>query len=778
MDEPEHHCCHGEGAAEVESGGKGKVDVPASAPAWVCPMCPSAREPVPGACPMCGMALESEEVAGVAICYTCPMHPEVQKERPGSCPACGMALEPMTVVLEDDNPELDNMRRRFYVSLVFTVPVFVLAMSEMVPGQFLQEVLPPVWLGWVQWLLATPVVLWAGLPFFERAVASLRNRSPNMFTLVGLGTGLAYVYSVVAILAPGVFPGSFRSEEGVVAVYFEAAAVIITLVLLGQVLELQARSHTNSAIKELLGLAPVTARWIDGDGSEQDVPLDKVQVGDRLRVRPGEKVPVDGVVTDGGSAVDESMVTGEPVPVEKAVGDVLTGGTVNGTGALMMEARKVGRHTLLARIVQMVSEAQRSRAPIQKLADVVSAYFVPAVVLIAVLTFTCWATLGPSPRMAYALVNAVAVLIIACPCALGLATPMSIMVGMGRGARAGVLTKNAEVLEILENIDTLVVDKTGTLTEGRPKLVSVLAADGPEAMGANSGGDADSFLALAAALEKSSEHPLAAAIVAGAIEKGHSVPSSDNFASHTGKGITGSVGGRAVAVGNEALMTDLGIGTSALADRGAALRDDGQTVMYVALDGRLAGLLGLADPIKQSTPEALRMLAAEGVHVVMITGDNVATAVSVASSLGIEEFEAEVLPEGKSAAVERLIGAGHVVAMAGDGINDAPALAKANVGIAMGTGSDVAIESADVTLVKGDLRGVVRAIRLSRTTMKNIRQNLFFAFVYNSLGVPLAAGILYPLVGLLLSPMIAAAAMTFSSVSVITNALRLRNAEL
>ena len=778
MDEPEHHCCHGEGAAEVESGGKGKVDVPASVPAWVCPMCPSVREPGPGACPMCGMALESEEVAGVAICYTCPMHPEVQKERPGSCPTCGMALEPMTVVLEDDNPELDNMRRRFYVSLVFTVPVFVLAMSEMVPGQLLQEVLSPVWLSWVQLLLATPVVLWAGLPFFERAVASLRNRSPNMFTLVGLGTGLAYVYSLVAILAPGVFPGSFRSEEGVVAVYFEAAAVIITLVLLGQVLELQARSRTNSAIKELLGLAPVTARWIDGDGSEQDVPLDKVQVGDHLRVRPGEKVPVDGVVTDGGSAVDESMVTGEPVPVGKTVGDMLTGGTVNGTGALIMEARKVGRHTLLARIVQMVSEAQRSRAPIQKLADVVSAYFVPAVVLIAVLTFTCWATLGPSPRMAYALVNAVAVLIIACPCALGLATPMSIMVGMGRGARAGVLTKNAEVLEILENIDTLVVDKTGTLTEGRPKLVSVLAADGREAMGGTSGGDADSFLAVAAALEKASEHPLAAAIVAGAIEKGHSVPSADDFASHTGKGITGSVGGRAVAVGNEALMTDLGIGTAALADRGAALRDDGQTVMYVALDGRLAGLLGLADPIKQSTPEALRMLAAEGVHVVMITGDNVATAVSVASSLGIEEFEAEVLPEGKSATVERLIGAGHVVAMAGDGINDAPALAKANVGIAMGTGSDVAIESADVTLVKGDLRGVVRAIRLSRTTMKNIRQNLFFAFVYNSLGVPLAAGILYPLVGLLLSPMIAAAAMTFSSVSVITNALRLRNAEL
>ncbi len=778
MDESEHHCCHGDGAAGAGSAVEGAVDVPAGAPAWVCPMCPSVREPAPGACPMCGMALESEEVAGPAIRYTCPMHSEVQQDEPGSCPICGMALEPMAVVLDDDNPELDDMRRRFYASLVFTVPVFLMGMSEMIPGQPLQQAVSPVLLGWVQLLLATPVVLWAGFPFFERAVASLRNRSPNMFTLVGLGTGVAYVYSVVATLAPSAFPASFRGEGGVVAIYFEAAAVIITLVLLGQVLELRARSRTSSAIKELLGLAPATARRVGDDGSEQDVSLDRVQVGDRLRVRPGEKVPVDGVVTDGGSVVDESMVTGEPIPVEKAVGDALTGGTVNGTGALIMEARKVGRDTLLARIVQMVSEAQRSRAPIQKLADVVSGYFVPVVVLVAVLTFALWAALGPDPRMAHALVNAVAVLIIACPCALGLATPMSIMVGMGRGARAGVLTKNAEVLEILENVDTLVVDKTGTLTEGRPKLVSVLAADGHEATGGNPGGDVDGFLAAAAALEKASEHPLAAAIVAGAIERGRSVPSADDFASHTGKGITGSVVGRTVAVGNEALMTDLGIETAALAERAAALRGEGQTVMYVALDGRPAGLLGLADPIKHSTPEALRMLAAEGVHVVMITGDNAATAAAVASSLGIEKFEAEVLPEGKSEAVERLMGAGHVVAMAGDGINDAPALAKANVGIAMGTGSDVAIESADVTLVKGDLRGVVRAIRLSRTTMKNIRQNLFFAFVYNSLGVPLAAGILYPFVGLLLSPMIAAAAMTFSSVSVITNALRLRNAEL
>ena len=740
-------------------------------------MCPSVRESAPGVCPMCGMALERQEIAGPAIRYTCPMHPDVQQDEPGSCPICGMALEPMTVVLEDDNPELDDMRRRFRASLIFTIPVFALAMSEMIPGQPLQEAISPVWLGWLQFLLATPVVVWAGSPFFERAVASLRNRSPNMFTLVGLGTGVAYVYSVVATLAPGAFPASFRGEGGIVAVYFEAAAVIITLVLLGQVLELQARSRTSSALKELLGLAPAAARRIRDDGSETDVPLDRVVVGDRLRVRPGEKVPVDGIVTDGGSVVDESMVTGEPIPVDKGVGDALTGGTVNGTGALVMEALKVGRDTLLARIVQMVSDAQRSRAPIQKLADVVSGYFVPTVVLVAVLTFALWAALGPEPRMAHALVNAVAVLIIACPCALGLATPMSIMVGMGRGARAGVLTKNAEVLEILENVDTLVVDKTGTLTEGRPKLVSVIATggrdDGAEGAQASAG-----FLANAAALEKASEHPLAAAIVTGANQRGYDIPSPDDFASHTGKGINGRVDGRAVAVGNEALMADLGVDTAALADSADELRNDGQTVMYVALDNALAGLLGLADPIKESTPEALRMLDDEGVRVVMITGDNAATAAAVASRLGIDEFEAGVLPERKSEVVEHLMAAGQVVAMAGDGINDAPALAKADVGIAMGTGSDVAIESADVTLVKGDLRGVVRAIRLSRTTMKNIRQNLFLAFVYNSIGVPIAAGILYPFVGLLLSPMIAAAAMTMSSVSVISNALRLRGADL
>jgi Cu+-exporting ATPase len=768
--EPEHQCCHGvEGAHAAEAP---VVEIPPGAPAWICPMCPSVRAAEPGACPMCGMALDPETIAGPSILYTCPMHPEVQQEEPGACPICGMALEPTTVMLEEDNPELDDMQRRFKLSLLFTLPVFFLAMSEMIPGQPVQRAIPAPWLGWIQLALATPVVLWAGRPFFERAVASLRNRSPNMFTLVGLGTGVAYAYSLVATIAPGVFPESFRDEGGAVAVYFEAAAVIITLVLLGQVLELRARSRTSSAIRGLLGLAPATARIVREDGAEEDVPLDGVEVGDRLRVRPGEKIAVDGVVVDGSSVVDESMVTGEPIPVEKTAGDVITGGTVNGTGALLMEARAVGRDTLLARIVQMVSEAQRSQAPIQKLADVVSGYFVPAVVLAAVVTFVMWALMGPSPRMAYALVNAVAVLIIACPCALGLATPMSIMVGMGRGAHAGVLTKNAEVLEILEKVDTLVVDKTGTLTEGKPRLVTVMPTDSA------SGGSEEDFLALAAALEKASEHPLASAIVAGAEARGLHVPTASGFQSHTGKGVTGDVAGHSLAVGNEALMRDLALEPGALAASANELGAEGQTVMFVGVDGRLVGLVGVADPIKESTPEALRMLRGEGVHVFMMTGDDQATAAAVARTLGIDEFEARVLPERKSEVVGRLMEEGHVVAMAGDGINDAPALAKANVGIAMGTGSDVAIESADVTLVKGDLRGVVRAIRLSRATMKNIRQNLFFAFVYNSLGVPLAAGILYPFVGILLSPMIAATAMTFSSVSVISNALRLRSAEL
>jgi len=771
--EPEPACCHGHDHGAHVAVAAAPLDLAPGQTAWICPMCPSVRvaEPVP--CPMCGMALEPEDIVGPAVRYTCPMHPEVEQEQPGACPLCGMALEPTMVMPEETNPELDDMRRRFFLSLLFTVPVFVLAMSEMIPGQPLQQAVSPWLLGWIQLALATPVVLWAGKPFFERAWASLGNRSPNMFTLIGLGTGVAYVYSVVATVAPSVFPDSFRAADGSVAVYFEAAAVIITLVLLGQVLELRARSRTSSAIKDLLGLAPATARLLRDDGTEEDVAIDTVQVGDRLRVRPGEKIAVDGVVIEGTSSVDESMVSGEPIPVEKASGAPVTGGTVNGNGALVMEARAVGRDTLLARIVQMVSEAQRSRAPIQKLADVVAGYFVPAVVFAALVAFVAWALFGPPPRMAHALVNAVAVLIIACPCALGLATPMSIMVGMGRGALGGVLTKNAEVLEVLEKVDTLVVDKTGTLTEGKPKLVTVLAADGADAVGST-----PAFLALAASLEGASEHPLADAIVAGAAERGMQSPTTSDFQSHTGKGVVGTVSGQSVAVGNEALMSDLGIDTGALGSAAADLRAEAQTVMFVVVDGRLVGLLGVADPIKESTPEALRMLHDEGVHVVMITGDDRVTAAAVARELGIDEYEAQVLPEQKSKVVERLMDEGHVVAMAGDGVNDAPALARANVGIAMGTGTDVAIESADVTLVKGDLRGVVRAIRLSRATMKNIRQNLFFAFVYNSLGVPLAAGVLYPFFGLLLSPMIAAAAMTFSSVSVISNALRLRTVRL
>ncbi len=760
--EPAHDCCHSAGSHDV-----GQAVAAESSAAWICPMCPSVGSDVPAACPMCGMALEPAQPAGPEVLYTCPMHPEVQESGPGSCPVCGMALEPALVMPEEENPELDDMWRRFKVSLVFTLPVFFVAMSEMIPGQPLQGAVPPAWLAWIQLVLATPVVLWAGWPFFQRAVASIRNRSPNMFTLIGIGAGVAYLYSIVATLAPGVFPPSFRSAEGAVAVYFEAAAVIITLVLLGQVLELRARGRTSSAIKQLLSLAPATARRVLADGTEEDVPLDDIEVGDRLRVRPGEKIAVDGVVVDGASVVDESMVTGEPIPAEKSAGDSLTGGTVNGTGALLMEARRVGRDTLLARIVQMVSEAQRSRAPIQKLADVVAGFFVPAVVVVAIATFAVWALIGPAPRMAYALVNAVAVLIIACPCALGLATPMSIMVGMGRGAGAGVLTKNAEVLEVLEKVDTLVVDKTGTLTEGKPKLVSVTAA----------GGD-DGFLALAAALEKASEHPLAAAILAGASERGVSVSAAEDFQSHTGLGVTGSVGGQRVAVGNAALMEREKVEVGSFGPPAAALGKQGQTVMFVAVDGDLAGFIGVADPIKETTPEALRMLRGEGIHVFMLTGDGHSTAAAVAEDLGIEDFEAGVLPDRKSEVVARLMQEGRVVAMAGDGINDAPALARADVGVAMGTGTDVAIESADVTLVRGDLRGVVRAIRLSRATMRNIRENLFFAFVYNALGVPLAAGILYPFVGILLSPMIAAAAMTFSSVSVISNALRLRSAEL
>ena len=702
--------------------------------------------------------------------YTCPMHPEIVRPGPGSCPICGMALEPVVAAAgEERNPELEDMRRRFWVSVALALPLLLLSMSEMLPGAPVQHALSPRLVTWIQLGLSTPVVLWGGWPFFQRGWASLVSRHLNMFTLIAVGVGIAYGYSLVAALFPGLFPPSFRGHGGEVAVYFEPAAVITTLVLLGQVLELTARSRTSGAIKALLGLAPKTARRVRDDGTEEDVPLDAVTVEDRLRVRPGEKVPVDGVVLEGSSSVDESMVTGEPIPVQKGAGAKVTGATLNGTGALLIRAERVGADTLLAQIVRMVAEAQRSRAPIQRLADVVAAYFVPAVVAVAVVTFSVWALVGPEPRMTHALVNAVAVLIIACPCALGLATPMSIMVGTGRGATAGVLIKNAEALEVLEKVDTLVVDKTGTLTEGKPRLVTVEPAEGLAE------GD---LLRLAAGLERASEHPLAAAIIAGATERGLGLEEVKDFESLTGKGAVGRVGARKVAVGNRRLLEELAVDPGPLAARAEALRADGQTVMFVVVDGRPAGLLGVADPVKASTLEALELLRREGVQVVMLTGDSRTTAEAVARKLGIDQVEAEVLPEQKNQVVERLKAAGHTVAMAGDGINDAPALAAAHVGIAMGTGTDVAMESAGVTLVRGDLRGIARARRLSRATMRNIRQNLFFAFVYNVLGVPVAAGALYPFFGLLLSPMIASAAMSFSSVSVVGNALRLRRLAL
>jgi Cu+-exporting ATPase len=739
---------------------------------YTCPMHPDVRQPGPGSCPRCGMALEplSPVAAPTREEWTCPMHPEIVRTAPGTCPICGMALERRTVVVDEGpDPELVDMTRRFWISLVLTIPLLAFVMGDMLPGEPLRHLVSPVVLAWGQLILATPVVLWGGWPFFVRAWLSIANRSLNMFTLIALGTGLAYTYSVVAVAAPELFPASFRTHGGQVGLYFEAAAVITALVLLGQVLELRARSQTSGAIKALLGLAPRTARRLRPDGTEDDVPLEHVQVGDRLRVRPGEKIPVDGRVLEGASAVDESMVTGEPIPVEKVAGSRVTGGTVNGTGGLVMQAERVGRDTLLAQIVQMVSEAQRSRAPIQRLADRVSSYFVPAVVAVAVVTAIAWGLAGPEPRLAYALVNAVAVLIIACPCALGLATPMSIMVGTGRGATAGVLIKNAEALETLERVDTLVVDKTGTLTEGKPVLTSATAADGMS--------EAE-VLRLAASLERGSEHPLAAAIVAGAEARGLTLSPVEEFRSLTGKGVTGRVDGKRVALGNRRLLEDLSLSLDGFDARAEVLRGDGQTVMFVAIDGRLAGLVGVADPIKASTPEALALLRADGVHVVMLTGDSRATALAIAGKLGIADVEAEVLPDQKAAVVKRLQAGGQVVAMAGDGVNDAPALAQAQVGIAMGTGTDVAMQSAGITLVKGDLRGIVRARRLSRATMRNIRQNLFFAFVYNALGVPIAAGVLYPVFGLLLSPIIASAAMSLSSVSVITNALRLRRVTL
>jgi len=702
--------------------------------------------------------------------YTCPMHPEVKQTGPGSCPKCGMALEPENAgEQEGENHELADMRRRFWVSLILTLPVFVIAMGEMIPGNPLAKIASKNLLVWFELLLTTPVVLWGGWPFLVKGWQSLVTRNLNMFTLIGLGVSVAYLYSLIAAIFPEIFPASFRGKEGTVAVYFEAAASITTLILLGQVLELKARSQTGSAIKALLGLSPKTARIIRDDGTEEDIPLEQVALGSKLRVRPGEKVPVDGTVLEGKSSIDESMVTGESIPVEKNKGDKLIGATVNGTGTLVMEAKRVGTETVLAQIVHMVSEAQRSRAPIQKVADVVAGYFVPAVVGSAILTFIVWSILGPDPKMAHALINAVAVLIIACPCALGLATPMSIMVATGKGAAMGVLFKNAETIEVMGKIDTLVVDKTGTLTEGKPKVVAVTTVTGHNEL---------DMLGLAASIEKGSEHPLAAAIVNYAEEKGIDLVKAVDFESKTGKGVKGSVDGKQIAFGNIKLFEELNIDVQELASKAEAMRKDGQTVMFVGIDGKLAGLIGVADPIKKTTAEAIKLLHQDNIRIVMLTGDSKTTAMAVAEKLDLDEVKAEVLPGQKADAVKKFQEAGRIVAMAGDGVNDAPALSQAHVGIAMGTGTDIAMESAGVTLVKGDLMGIVRARLLSHATMRNIKQNLFFAFVYNSLGVPIAAGVLYPAFGLLLSPMIAAAAMSFSSVSVIGNALRLRNIKI
>ncbi|MDZ4260861.1 MAG: heavy metal translocating P-type ATPase [Pseudomonadota bacterium] len=740
---------------------------------YTCPMHPEIQQQGPGSCPKCGMALEPMSVAPAVTKteYTCPMHPEIVQDHPGNCPKCGMALEPRTVTAaaEEDNAELNDMTRRFWISAVLSIPVFISAMGAELWPESVAAVVQPGTRQLLEMLLATPVVLWGGWPFFVRGWQSLVTRNLNMFTLIALGVGVAWGYSMVAALMPDIFPRSVFNAMGVVPVYFEAAAVITTLVLLGQVLELRARSQTNTAIKLLLGLAPKTARIVRDDGNEEDIPLEQVQPGDKLRIRPGEKVPVDGSVVDGVSHVDESMVTGEPVPVEKSSGTKVIGATINGTGGLVMVAEKVGADTLLAQIVQMVAQAQRSRAPIQKLADQVSGYFVPAVVFIALITMVIWGVWGPEPRLAHAVINAVAVLIIACPCALGLATPVSIMVGTGRGATMGVLFKNAEALEVMRKVDTLVVDKTGTLTEGHPELVSVTAAEGF---------DEAEIVRLAASIERGSEHPLAAAIVRGAEKRKTELAAAENFQSVTGKGVTGVVDGRKIALGNLKLMQDLGIDVGDLPSQADALRSEGQTVMFLGVDGRIAGLIGVADPIKETTAEAIRLLHGEGIRIVMLTGDSRKTAEAVAAKLDIDQVHAEVLPDQKAAVVKQLQAEGRIVAMAGDGINDAPALAQAHVGIAMGTGTDVAMESAGITLVKGDLRGIVRARRLSQATMGNIRQNLFFAFIYNAAGVPIAAGLLYPFFGLLLSPMIAAAAMSFSSVSVITNALRLKRVTL
>jgi P-type Cu+ transporter len=726
---------------------------------------PTAHEKAPAPC-----APRAPGVSTGEAIWTCPMHPEIKQDHPGSCPICGMALEPLTpTAVERTNPELVSMTRRFWVGVVLSVPLVVLSMTDDLTGNPLGRFLPPGALTWVQLLLATPVVIWGGWPFFERGWASIARRQLNMFTLIALGTGVAYAYSVVATLFPGLFPASFRSADQQVSVYFEAAAVITTLVLLGQVLELRARSQTNSAIRALLDLAPKSARNVGEDGREEDIPLEQVVTGMTLRVRPGEKVPVDGVVVEGHSAVDESLVSGEAMPVEKGPGDKVTGATANSSGSFLMRAERVGAETLLSQIVAMVAQAQRSRAPIQSLADRVSAWFVPGIVLIAVATFIVWSAFGPAPAMAFALVNAVAVLIIACPCALGLATPMSIMVGTGRGAQAGVLIKNAEALELMEKIDTLVVDKTGTLTEGKPRLASVVA---------HGSIDDNELLRLAASLERGSEHPLAAAIINGAEERGLKLSSTSDFRAETGKGVIGTVDGKRVAVGNAALLNDLAIDPGGLSDQAAEIRRKGHTVMLVAIGGSAGGLISVADPIKQSATGALKALRQDGLRVVMLTGDSQATADAVGRQLGIDEVIAGVLPEQKAGTIRKLKDEGRKVAMAGDGVNDAPALAEAMVGIAMGTGADVAMESAGVTLLKGDLQGIVRARQLSRAVMHNIRLNLLFAFLFNSLAVPIAAGVLYPFTGLLLNPMIASAAMSASSILVIGNSLRLRRVAL
>jgi Cu+-exporting ATPase len=737
---------------------------------YTCPMHPEVEKDGPGDCTKCGMALEPATVTALSprTQYTCPMHPQIIRDEPGDCPICGMALEPMTIVVSEANPELDRMTRRFWISAALTVPLLVIMLSDLLPAHPIQGLLRGSLLGWFELAVASPVVLWGGWPFFQRGWASIVSRNLNMFTLISIGAGSAYIYSVVAVLMPQLFPASFRDMSGHLGLYFEAAAVITVLVLLGQILELKARSQTGSAIKALLGLAPKTARRISPDGKEQDVDLNQIKVGDNLRVRPGERVPTDGVLTEGNSSVDESMVSGEPIPVEKTNGAKVIGGTINGTGSFIMTTERVGADTLLAHIVKMVSEAQRTRAPIQRLADTVASYFVPAVLASAVITFIVWAIYGPQPHYAHALVNAVAVLIIACPCALGLATPMAIMVGTGRGAGEGILIRNAEALEMLEKVTTLVVDKTGTLTVGKPVLTALVPAEGFDEAG---------LLQLTASLEKASEHPLAAAILAAAQDKRIELLTVDAFQSLTGKGVTGTIQGKKVGIGNAALMSGLGISTETLRGKAEALQAEGQTVMFAASDGRFAGFVAVSDPIKSSTGEAIDQLRKEGIKIVMVTGDNHTTAAAVAKQLGID-FEADVMPEKKAEVIQKLQAGGAIVAMAGDGVNDAPALAQAQVGIAMGTGTDVAMETGGITLLKGDLRGILKARRLSQHTMRNIRENLFFAFFYNALGIPLAAGVLYPVFGLLLSPMIAAAAMSFSSVSVIANSLRLRSAKM